>query len=69
MQKQPQNSGKKWTSEQERQLKKFIKQNMPTRIVALKLKRTPAAIYTKSSEMAWSLKPTNQAPYNRRKKK
>lgn len=69
MPKQPQNSGKKWTSVEERNLKNLISQNTPTRVIGLKLKRTPASIYTKAALMEWSLKPTNQSPYNRRNRK
>ena len=49
-------------------LKVFLIQNTPTRVIGLKLGRTPEAIYTKASQEDISLKPTNQSPYNRSKK-
>lgn len=64
----PQNSGKKWTSLDEQALKKLIAQNTPTRVMGIKLKRTPEAIYSHASEIGKSLKPVNQRPYNRLKK-
>lgn len=68
MGKSDRNSGKPWEKENVSLLKKLIKQNTPTRIIGLELGRTPEAIYTKASELDLSLKPTNQSPYNRRKK-
>lgn len=50
-------------------LKQLIAQNTPTRIIALKLGRTEAAIYAKASELGLSVKPTNQSPYGPRKAK
>ena len=38
------------------------------RVMGLKLGRTPAAVSSKASDLGVSLKPTNQSPYNRRKK-
>jgi hypothetical protein len=62
------NSGKLWTEQDIKQLKKLIKENTPTRVIGIELGRTPDAIYTKVSDLDLSLKPTNQAPYNRLKK-
>ena len=62
------NSGKPWTSNDVAQLKILVKQNTPTRVIGIKIGRTPGAIYTKASDLDISLKPTNQSPYNRRKK-
>lgn len=50
-----------------KQLKDLAKGNTPTRVIALKLGRTPAAVYKKASDEAVGLKPTNQSPYNRQK--
>ena len=69
MAKNPKNHGKPWTSQDISNLEKLAKQNTPTRVIALKLNRTPGAVQTKSSEKRISLKPTNQSPYNRRPKK
>jgi len=60
------NSGKNWTSSDVTQLKKLVSQNTPTRVIGLKLGRTPEAVYTKASDEKISLKPTNQSPYNRK---
>lgn len=68
MSKTPNNHGKGWTPIQEQQLKKLAKENTPTRIIALKLERTPESIYAKAGQQGISLKPTNQSPYNRRKR-
>jgi hypothetical protein len=63
------NSGKAWKSSEVKQLKSLAADNTPTRVIGLKLGRTPAAVSTKASENKISLKPTNQSPYNRRKGK
>ena len=59
------NSGKEWTSKDEQSLKKLAKQDTPTPVIGLKLGRTPAAIYTKASELGVSLMPPN--PHHRRR--
>lgn len=69
MAKKPANSGKKWEDKEVKELKKLAKGNTPTRVIALKLKRTPASVANKASNEDVSLKPTNQSPYNRKKKK
>jgi len=69
MAKTPSRSGKEWTKEEVSNLKKLAKNNTPTRVIALKLSRTPEAVKSKASEVKQSLKPTNQSPYNRRKGK
>lgn len=68
MAKQPKNHNKHWTAADEAQLKKLSRQNTPTRVAGLKLKRSPEAVQQKASKLGVSLKPTNQSPYNRRKK-
>jgi len=65
--KKPANSGKEWTPADDANLRKLAKQNTPTRVIALKMKRTPAAISSHASDEGISLKPTNQRPYNRKK--
>ena len=69
MAKRPANTGKPWTTADVRQLKQLAKENTPTRVIALKLGRTESAVYSKAQTEGVSLKPTNQSPYNRRKKK
>lgn len=68
MSKSTRNSGKPWSPSQVSQLKQLAKQNTPTRVIGLKLGRTENSIRSKASENNISLKPTNQSPYNRRKK-
>jgi len=63
------NAGKRWTSEQKALLKKLIKENTPTRIIALKEKRTEESVQSKASELGLSLGPTNQSPYGTKKRK
>lgn len=67
MSKEPKNHGKSWTSADVQQLKQLAKGNTPTRVIGLKMGRTPDAVQQKASSEGISLKPTNQAPYNRRK--
>ncbi|MFA5934600.1 MAG: hypothetical protein WC827_01810 [Candidatus Paceibacterota bacterium] len=61
------NSGKQWTPSEEKQLKSLAKDNTPTRVIGLKLGRPVGGVQNKASELGVSLKPTNQAPYNRKK--
>jgi hypothetical protein len=68
MSKSTRNTGKPWTPADVKQLEKLADQNTPTRVIGLKLGRTPAAVQQKASQEDISLKPTNQAPYNRQKK-
>lgn len=63
MAKTPANHGKAWTSQQVSQLRTLAKGNTPTRVIGLKMDRTPASIQAKASEEKISLKPTNQSPY------
>jgi hypothetical protein len=61
------NSGKPWTPTEVSKLEELAEQNTPTRVIGLKLGRTPAAVSNKASQENISLKPTNQSPYNRKK--
>ena len=56
MAKKPTNQGKTWTSTQESQLKKLAKGDTPTRLMAYRLGRTPAAVQAKAQELNVSLK-------------
>lgn len=69
MSKSTSNSRKPWTPAEVKQLQELAKGNTPTRVIGLKLRRTPEAIYTKASQEGVSLAPTNQAPYGTKKKK
>ena len=62
------NQGKAWTSAQNTQLKTLAKGNAPTRVIALKMGRTPGAVQAKAQDLNVSLKPVNQSPYNRKGK-
>lgn len=68
MARKPTNSGKPWTAGHTKTLKSLAKGNTPTRVIGLKLGRSPDSIYSKASDEGISLKPTNQSPYNRRGK-
>jgi hypothetical protein len=67
MSKSTRNSGKPWTPVEVKSMKAMAKENTPTRVIGLKLGRSPGAVYNKASEEGVSLKPTNQSPYNRSK--
>jgi len=68
MSKPPKNHAKPWTPPQEAQLRKLANENTPTRVMGLKLGRTEASVRSQAHEANVSLKPTNQSPYDRRKK-
>jgi hypothetical protein len=67
MAKRPTNHHAHWTPTQNRELARLADQNTPTRVIGLKMGRTPDAIYNHASEIGVPLKPTNQSPYNRKK--
>jgi hypothetical protein len=67
MSKSTRNSGKVWSPVEVKSMQALAKGNTPTRVIGLKLGRSEAAVYSKASEQGVSLKPTNQAPYNRKK--
>jgi hypothetical protein len=68
MAKEPPKHNKPWTTRDVQQLKELARQNTPTRVIGLKTGRTESAIYAAAQREGVSLKPTNQRPYNRRKK-
>ena len=61
------NNNKPWSSGDIAYAIELVKENTPTRVIALKLKRTENGVRSKLSDLRVSLKPTNQSPYNRRK--
>lgn len=67
MAKYDRNSGKAWSPVDLSKLKELASGSTPTRVIGLKLGRTPGAVSTKASDEGISLKPTNQSPYNRKK--
>jgi hypothetical protein len=62
------NSGQPWKPSDVTNLRTLAKENTPTRVIGLKLGRTEASVRNVASQENISLKPTNQAPYNRRSK-
>ena len=64
----PINAGKPWMRTQERQLLDLARGNTLTRVIGLKMGRSEAAVRSKAHDLRVSLKPTNQSPYNRRKR-
>jgi hypothetical protein len=66
--KQPTNHGKPWTPAADKQLKELAAGNTPTRVIALKMGRTPDSVAGHASGIGLSLKPTNQSPYGTKKK-
>lgn len=64
----PSNSGKAWTPPQVKQLRTLASGNTPTRVIGLKMGRSPGSIQTQASQAGISLKPTNQSPYGTKKK-
>jgi len=66
MSKSTRNTGTHWTPAQVSTLRQLARQNTPTRVIGIKLQRTPDAIQNKASEQGISLKPTNQSPYGKR---
>lgn len=62
------NEGKPWKSSEISKLREYAQENMPTRVIGLKLGRPVNSVYTKASDNSISLSPTNQSPYNRRNK-
>ncbi len=67
MAKSPTNAGKAWTPTAQKQLVNFAKGNTPTRIIALKMGRTPASVANQASKSGVSLNPPNQSPYGTKK--
>lgn len=68
MPKTPSNSGKVWTPAQSTQLKTLAQHNTPTRVIGLKMQRSPASVQNQAGKLHISLKPTNQSPYGTKKK-
>lgn len=67
MAKTPKSHGRQWSAGETKQLRQLIRENTPTRVMGLKLERTPGAVQQKANELGLSTKPTNQSPYSRRK--
>jgi hypothetical protein len=63
----PKHHGKDWTSTENRELKKLIGENTPTRVIASKLGRTPGAVRGHASDLGLSMKAVNRRPNKSRK--
>ena len=68
MAKTPAKHRQPWTKQDKQELRQFANGDTPTRVIGFKMGRTPAAVQAQASKQGVSLKPTNQSPYNRRKK-
>jgi hypothetical protein len=62
------NTGRPWTPADRSVLRDLARQNTPTRVIGLKLGRTEDAVRSQAVRDRVSLKPTNQSPYNRRRR-
>lgn len=62
------NDYKRWESSEESRLRSLAKGNTPTRVIGLKLGRTPEAVQSKASTLGVSLDPHNRSPYGTKKK-
>ena len=51
-----------WSKDDIKQLKTLIKENTPTRLIAMKIKRTEASVRWKVHGEGLSLRPTNRSP-------
>lgn len=65
MAKNPTHHRREWTATDVRELQRLAQQNTPTRVIGMKMGRTEDAVRARASSEEISLKPTNQAPYNR----
>lgn len=63
MVKVPKRHRQPWTRQDDVQLRKEVRQNAPTRVLALHLHRTENAVRARAQELGVSLKPTNRSPY------
>jgi hypothetical protein len=50
-----------WSSRDEAQFRQLIKQSTPTRVIAVRLKRTPQAIRSKAHQLRVSLRSGSRA--------
>jgi len=53
----PKNSGKPWQSSDNKSLKQLASGNTPTRVIGMKLGRSPEAVQSQASKIGLSLKP------------
>jgi hypothetical protein len=63
-----QRSGEPWSGTDVMRLKQLARQNTPTGVISLKLRRPPAAVRSKARREGVSLSPSNRSPYSRRRR-
>jgi hypothetical protein len=63
MPKERQNHSKAWTPQETRELRRLADGNTPTRVIGVKMGRTPDAVRSKAADKNISLRPNNQSPY------
>ncbi|GAA3658986.1 hypothetical protein GCM10022237_18700 [Nocardioides ginsengisoli] len=68
MTKHPTNHQKPWSPSDDKALRQLAKENTPTRVMGIKLGRTPGAVQSHAADLGVSLKPTNQSPYGKKGK-
>ena len=51
-----------WSNDELKQMKTLIRQNTPTRLIAMKLKRSEPSVRYKAQSEGLSLRPTNRSP-------
>jgi hypothetical protein len=68
MAKKPENSGKRWTTTDDQQLRKEAAGNTPTRVIGLHMGRSEDSVRSRANDIGVSLKPTNQSPYGTKKR-
>lgn len=68
MAKTPARHRQSWTGADDKALKQLIRENTPTRVMGIKLQRTPAAVQQHANDLGLSTKPVNQRP-NKGKRK
>ena len=68
MAKKPAHHRQPWSPSEVKHLRDLARGNTPTRVIGLKLGRTPDAIMGKAGEQGITLNPPNQSPYNRKKR-
>ena len=61
------NDGKHWSQVEVSRLRSLARGNTPTRVIGIKMGRTPEAVQSKASEQKISLDPHNRSPYGSRK--
>lgn len=63
------NDYKRWDSDEVSRLGSLARGNTPTRVIGIKLGRTPEAVQSKASEEGISLDPHNRSPYGTKKRR